>query len=47
MKASEELAQALIKAYLDAKTYLPKTFIKKGDGEYFGPLKYLVVIVGP
>ena len=47
MKGSDELAKAMIKAYMDAKTILPKIYVKKGDTEYQGPLKFLVIIVGP
>jgi hypothetical protein len=47
MRPSDELSQALIKAYTDAKQILPKKHVRKGDTEYLGPSKFLVAILGP
>jgi hypothetical protein len=43
---SEELSRALISVSQDAKSLIPESRVKKGDQEYSGPQKYIVVIVG-
>jgi hypothetical protein len=46
MKPSNELAEALIQAFIDAKS-LPITSTQKGKVTYKGPFKWVVALVGP